>query len=181
MWADVATGFVGVLGVVLGVVVNEMLRRRNRIESYSARVFDRRLAIYEELSAKMVAARSVANDVMTNPIYSGEERHEIMSCVILDMAGFADKNALFIDSDLSAHCVAAFMGAEDVFEMPIGAEREEAKRAFWAMDANAQRMIREDSGVAEISKLFKKINKPTLSSPIIDRIRELRSASSKRA
>lgn len=177
MWGDVATGFVGVLGVLLGVAANEILRRKNRIEAYSARVFEKRLAIYEELSAKMVNARSIANDVMNNAGYTSKERHEIVSAIILDIAEFTDGNALYIDNELGTHCVATFMGAEDAFDIPDDAEREEVKRIIWDMDANAQRMIREDSGVAEINKLFKKLNRPSLTSPIIDRIREIRAAS----
>lgn len=174
MLADVATGLVGVLGVLVGVAANEVLRRNNRIESYSARVFDKRLAIYEELLTKMVEGREVADDVMCNAEYSRDERHALISVTILDIAKFIDDNALYLDQDLGAHCVATFMGAEDVYDVESEVERDEMRRGIRAMDISAQRMIREDSGVAEINKLFKKLNKPSLSSPVIDRIRELK-------
>ncbi len=35
-------------------------------------------------------------------------------------------------------------------------------------------MIAEDAGIAEINRLFKAINRPKLSGPVIDYMRELR-------
>jgi len=35
-------------------------------------------------------------------------------------------------------------------------------------------MILEDSGVIKVNRLFRDINRPTISSPVIERIRELR-------
>jgi xanthosine utilization system XapX-like protein len=42
------TALIGLLGVLVGISINEWLRKRNRIETYAARVFDKRLEIYEE-------------------------------------------------------------------------------------------------------------------------------------
>jgi hypothetical protein len=49
------------------------------------------------------------------------------------------------------------------------------------MKADAFRMIGEDSGVAQINKLFKSINRPKLTSSVIDRIQELRDEKKRQA
>lgn len=172
--AEAWTGVIGIGGVLVGLIANELLRRTRRIEAYTARVFDVRLAKYEELMGLLHAASEVASDVMENSDYSAEERHGLISAAIFLIAEFSDKNELYIDSDLAAHCVATFMGAEDIRDIENVDEQNEAKDVIRDMYKLARQMIREASGVAEIDKLFKKITKPNLSGPIIERIRYLR-------
>lgn len=161
-------------GIILGVFLNELLRRRSRIESFSSTVFERRLGIYEELFKKIQAAYQIATDLIENPAYSKEQRHDIVSDAILDIASFCDENDLFIDSDLVAHCTALLMGVEVIFHMTDEAEKQKAIHDFRDEYANTKRIIAEDSGVQQVNALFKSIAKPKLSSPIIDRINELR-------
>jgi hypothetical protein len=66
------------------------------------------------------------------------------------------------------------MGAEDVLSIPDPQQRELAEQEVRNMYVEAKRMIREESGVREIEKLFRRIHKPRLASPVIDRIRYLR-------
>lgn len=172
--AELWIGLIGIFGALLGVTVNELLRRRRRIETYSARVFDKRLATYEELIKRLQAGYEIAADVFENPDYSSEQRHELISVAIHNVASLMDENELYIDSDLAMHCVATFMGAEDVFDIQDIDERNTMKQDIRNMYMNARRMIREDSGIAEIDKHFKKITRPTLSSPVIDHIQYLR-------
>jgi hypothetical protein len=171
---DMWTALIGIFGVLLGAGLNELLRRNRRIESYTGRIFDKRLEKYEELMALLQTASEIATDVMENTEYTPEQRHELISAVILPIAQFTDDNELYIDPDLAPHCVATFMGAEDVLDHKDPKEREARRQDIRDMYANARRMIREDSGIAEIDKLFKKITKPRLSSPIIERIRYLK-------
>ena len=90
MW----TALIGIFGVVIGAGVNELLRRSRRIESYTGRVFDKRLEKYEHLMALMKAASVVAADVMKNTEYTPKQRHELISSVILPIAQFTDDNEL---------------------------------------------------------------------------------------
>ncbi len=170
MW----TALIGILGVLLGASLNELLRRKSRIEVYTVRVFDKRLEKYEELIALMKDASEVATDVMENPEYTPEQRHELILAAIWPIAQFTEDNELYIDPELAPHCVATFMGAEDIQSIKDPQEREERSQEIRDMYVNAKRMIREDSGITEIDKLFKKMTKPRLSSPIIERIRYLK-------
>jgi hypothetical protein len=171
---DIWTAVIAVFGVVLGAGLNELLRRNRRIESYSSPVFEKRLQKYEELMKLLHDASGVAHDVMENPKYTPEQRHALISAVILPIAEFTDQNELYIEPDLGAHCTATFMGAEDVQDIQDADEREKQAQSIRNMYMDAKRMIREDSGITEIEKLFKSMTKPKLSSPIIQRIRYLR-------
>ena len=66
------------------------------------------------------------------------------------------------------------MGAEEIRDTEDVDEQNETKKNIREMYGLARQMIREASGVAEIDKLFRKITKPKLSGPIIERIRYLR-------
>ena len=98
----------------------------------------------------------------------------MISSVLFPIAHFTDDNELYIDDEIGIHCVATFMGAEDVQEINDPKDREETRKHIMDMYSNAMRMIREDSGVSEIGKHFKKITKPHLSSPVIDEVRYLK-------
>lgn len=174
------TSLVGLAGVVLGVLLNEAIRRTRRIESFAPKLFEKRLERYEELLALIHAGYHIADDVMTNPAHSYEDRHNHIASAILKIANFADREELYIEPDLGAHCVATFMGAEDVLSIEDDRERAEAQRQILLMYKQARRMIREDAGVLRIEKLFRSIHNPRIASPVIDRIRYLRSTSASR-
>jgi hypothetical protein len=93
---------VGLAGVLLGAFLGEYFRRRNRIEIYSQKVFERRLEVYEELMKLVQAAYKAADEVMTNSELTEGERHSLMSATILPIAEYADHNALYIDSYVGA-------------------------------------------------------------------------------
>ena len=171
---DLWIAVIGILGVIIGAGLDELIRRRQRIELYTVKVFEKRMEKYEKLTDLLHDASEIANEVMENEDYSVKQRHDIISSVILPIANFVDENKLYIDSDIAAHCVATFMGAEDIMEMIDPAEREMGIKEVREMYVNAIRMIKEISGIAEIEKTFKVITKPKLTSPVIDRIRELR-------
>lgn len=161
------TSLIGLLGVMLGVLLNEGIRRSRRIETFSPKLFEKRLEKYEKLMALVQAGYEIASDVMTNPAHSNEERHSLISEAILAIAHLTDQEELYLDTDLSAHCVAAFMGAEDVLSITDLVERERAQQRVVEMYSEAKRMIREDSGIFEIenfSELFISHGFPVLSS-----------------
>lgn len=120
------------------------------------------------------AGYEVAADVMTNPTHSQEERHALISQAIHSIAQFTDQAALYVNPELGGHRVATFMGAEDVLLMGDPKEREEAEQDIRDMYNEAKRMIREDSGISEIEKLFRSIYKQQITSPVIGRTRYLR-------
>jgi hypothetical protein len=163
----------GIIGIILGVLLNEFLRRKNRREVYAIKIFEKRLAAYEGLAELIDEGSEIASDVVENTNLTGEQRNELISVAIGAIAKFVDRHRLYIDEELAVHCAALFMGVEDIQEAD-GEEREKRLKHYYYMRKEALRMIAEDSGVAELNKLFKAINRPRLDGPIIKRIRELR-------
>ena len=89
------------------------------------------------------------------------------------IARHGDRHRLYLDEELRGYCTAVFMGAEDILDAPE-ADREELRADMNKGVSEAYRMIAEDSGIAEVDKLFKAINRPRIDGPFIDRLRELR-------
>jgi len=163
----------GIVGALLGVLLNEFVRRRNRRELYAPKIFEKRLAAYESLAELIENGSRVANAVIENPDLTLEQRHDRIGAVVMSIAESMGKNQLYIDEELGAHCVALFMGVEDIYGAR-GEEREKLLKNYHALRRDALRMIREDSGVAEINRLFRTINRPRIGGPIVEAIRELR-------
>jgi len=104
------TALIGLAGVLLGILINEILRRQNRIESYAGRVFEKRLEIYEGLYHRVAALGPLASDLINNSTYSYEERHQIVSVGVHDVASWCDDNDMYINEELAVHCVPLFNG-----------------------------------------------------------------------
>ena len=163
----------GMAGIFVGSLLNEFLRRGRRVEKYSSGIFDKRLQAYETLMGLTHTGGDLAQEVIDSPKLTRDERHELISSAIAPIAAHVDRESLYIDEEVGVHCVALFMGVEDIHDA-LEPEREELARDFYKMRTETYRMIEEDSGVAEINKLFRSINRPRITSPVIERIRELR-------
>ncbi len=164
----------GALCVILGILINEQFRRISRIETYSSQIFEKRLLKYEELMKLMLDGFKTADYVMENIDLTEEKRHEMISTVVLSIAKFTDADTFFIDQDLGAHCVATFMGAEDIQKIQDDSKRKKEKQKIISSCNDAIRMIREDSGIADIDKFYKRMTRPKLNSPVIELIKKYR-------
>lgn len=163
----------GVLGTILGVLLNEFVRRKNRRELYAPKIFEKRLSAYESLAELIDSGSDAATQVIENPDLSAEQRHGLIAAVVMSIAKSVDKNRLYIDEELGAHCTALFMGVEDIHTAEPE-DREKLLKNYRHLRTEALRMIGEDSGVAEINKLFRTINRPKIGGPVVEAIRELR-------
>src|SRR6266540_3531009 len=90
---------IGLAGVLFGLFANELLRRRIRIESYSPIVFEKRLAVYEELYRRLRSAQQVVSEVIENTAATKEERHAMVSGAVLDIAGYCDEHELYLSEE----------------------------------------------------------------------------------
>src|SRR5713101_7603994 len=104
------------LGVILGRILNEYLRRARRLEEYSSDIFKKRLEAYEILMSLIHDGSELARDAIDDPNLSPEQRHELISSAIFAIAQHVERNVLYIDEELGNHCVALFMGTEDIHD-----------------------------------------------------------------
>lgn len=173
LFLTILAPILGILGVTIGVLLNEFMRRQNRREVYAPKVFERRLAVYEGLAELINSGSTLANQAMDDPDLKAEERRVLVSEAILPIAVYTDRYRLFIDEELRVHCTALFMGVEDIHDAPEG-ERAQLREDYRKMYIESYRMIAEDAGIEAINGLFKKINRPRIESPVIEYLRKLR-------
>ena len=63
-----------ILGVLLGILINEYFRRNARIEKYSDKIFEKRLEIYENFSKEISTANSVITELTNAEELSVEDK-----------------------------------------------------------------------------------------------------------
>lgn len=161
------TALIGFLGILLGIVLNEQLRRRNRIENYSTVVFERRLDLYEELFRRVLHYSEVATEVIENDDLTKEQRHGLVSDAIHEVAGFCDEHELYINEEIALHCTPILMGVEDIYYIEDKDEKKQEIKHFQDNLLAARRMIRKETGIADLDKLYRSIIKAKHSSPMI--------------
>jgi hypothetical protein len=166
------TALIGLLGVLLGIVLNEQLRRRNRIENYSTSVFDRRLDLYEELFRRVSKYSEVATEVIENDELTKEQRHELVSAALHEVAGFCDEHELYLNEELTVHCFPILAGVEEIHYIKDKDKRDLEIKGFRDNLLAAKRMIRKEAGIADLDKLYHSITKAKHSSPIIEYYRK---------
>lgn len=165
------TALVGLLGIVIGIFLNEIIRRRSRIESFAVQVFQRRLAVYEELYALVDRAQGFANKLFEDTDLDNKQRHAIWSAIVLEVAHFADANGLYLAEDVMLHCMMMLMGIEEIPELEDEKTRSAAKREFALNVKAAREMIAQESGMTEVNKLLRKIARPTHESDLVESAR----------
>ena len=163
---------IALAGVLIGILLNEHFRKRSRIETYSQRIFDKRLEVYEGLMAIIQESYNVASEVIENSELSKENRHTIISGAIVPLAKYTDDNALYLDSYIGAQATALLMGVEDIQDIEDKLEKESAISRFRADYKATKEIIIADSGVAEVNKHFEAISKSNPSTPIIEYIKK---------
>ncbi len=167
------TALIGFVGILLGIVLNEQLRRRNRIENYSTVVFERRLDLYEELFRRVCHYSEVATEVIENDDLTKEQRHGVVSCALHEVAGFCDEHDLYINDEIALHCMCIIVGIEDVYYIEDEDEKKQEIKHFQNNLLAAKRMIRKETGIADLDKLYRSIIKAKHSSPIIERYHKI--------
>ncbi|MFA6093895.1 MAG: hypothetical protein WCU88_10090 [Elusimicrobiota bacterium] len=167
------SALIGILGVLVGILLNEAIRRQRRIEDFGLRVFDKRLKIYEELYTRIDKTAEIAHIVIEEAGHSNEDRHAMMSEGILALTGFCDRNAMYLNEELALHAMATFVGAEDIFKMNPAAKKRALEKYREDVLA-AKRMVRKESGIMDIEKHFTSITQAKHSSPLIEYYRELK-------
>ena len=59
---------IGLVGLLIGGLLNEHYRRKSRIEKYSSQVFEKRINIYEGLMSEIKLASSIINELIENNV-----------------------------------------------------------------------------------------------------------------
>ncbi len=165
---------IGILGVIAGIFINEYVRRKNRIENYSQRIFDKRLEVYEGLMSQLDKAAKNINTLIETTEGSKEEKIQIAFEAGLEILEYAEKYQLYINNDIIFHIGATFVNPKEIFELESGKEKDYLVNHFREEVQEAKLMIKNESGIGAVEKLFQSIIKASHKSPVLDYYRELK-------
>lgn len=165
---------IGLVGLLIGLLINEHFRRSNRIENYSSRIFDKRLEIYEGLMRLVDEKSSLVSEVIESAELSKEDTHSICQPAGLEVMEYCDSNQLYINEEITVHIGATFVGIVDIIDSDDDEYKKTELQRFRLSVVSAKQMIKAESGIEELNQLFKKITKAKHTSPVIEYLRELK-------
>jgi hypothetical protein len=168
------TALIGLLGVVVGVFLNEFIRRQSRIESFAEQVFQRRLKVYEDLYILVDRAQGLAYQLLDDDVLDSEQRHAIWSGMVLEIARFGDGHGLYLSEEIMLHCMMMLMGIEEIPEIQNEEERSAAQGELSRNFKTAREMIAEESGMCEVNRVLGKIAKTAYESDLVENARRVR-------
>jgi hypothetical protein len=165
---------IAISSLLIGVALNEYVRRSNRIEGYAAAIFQKRIEVYEELWKKVNKGKTVAERVIDDPSFSHQQRHALISEIVLDLAEFCDEHSLYLNDEVTVHCCSLFMGVEDIQAEADPTKAKNLEEQFRTNYLATDNIIRSESGLKRIDKVFSTVTKVRYSSEIIDYYRKAR-------
>lgn len=173
------SSFVGILGMLVGILVNEYFKRKDREALFSEAIFQKKLKIYEELFAKMHNASKIGATITDEESLSKEKRHQIWSEVVLDVAGYTDKYELYINEEIAAHCMLTLIGIEDIYYLEKNKKKKEISKFHEGLK-EVSNLIKEETGIKRLEKFLKKINEPKIRSSYIEAFKEIKNKYNKK-
>ncbi|MCE5321683.1 hypothetical protein LLG46_00040 [bacterium] len=161
------SAWIGIIGVVIGLVINEFFRRSSRVEPYSQQLFAKRIEVYEDLFRITNNFSKVAAEVLENDDYTPEERKEIVDETVLAVAELCDQQAFYLDDRIVIQCVSALMGLEDIYYITDSNEKTHRTKQFYDNLTQTRQILKDCSGLSKIEELFQNIHGYRLDSEII--------------
>jgi hypothetical protein len=117
---------------LLGIGLNEWIRRSNRIETYAGAVYKERFDVYVNLWKIIRDGKPKADQIINDAALSAEARHKMVSVLVLKVAAFCDENSLYLNEDVTVHCCTVFMGVEEIADEPDTKKRDKKTLGFVA-------------------------------------------------
>ncbi|MBJ2177305.1 hypothetical protein JC795_03755 [Pseudomonas veronii] len=170
------SALIGIIGVIIGIIANELIRRKSRIENYAQKTFDKRLEIFNELYQRVSACGKVGQQLIADTELSLAERLEVVSGEVFEISDWCDLHGMYLEDEVTVHCVTLLMGLEDVQEMEDEEQRMERVNNFQEQLRYAKEMIKKESGIKDVNKSFTSMTKAKYSSPVIDYYRKQKKA-----
>lgn len=169
----IIAGSLGIAGTLLGVLITEYFKRKDRVSLYAEAVFKKKLDTYEVLYSQLQEAYGVADTLFFDKKMSVAKKKEIWETLSLKIADYCDKHSLYLNEDVVIHCIGSLVGVDDYLEMPEAKRTKELKK-YYEDRKTSYALIKEDSGLKRLDLFFKVVNKPKITSSLIEYMNELR-------
>jgi hypothetical protein len=168
------SAWLGLAGVLIGVLLGEYFHRNKRIEIYSQKVFDKRLSVHEELYTIFFEGGEIVSEVMTNTALNEVDRKALVSSVIHSLCTFMDANSFYLNEAIMVQVATAYMGAEDVLSYDDDLNIATAKENVYKSSKVTKEIILQESGVTEVFKHFSTVSKSKPDSAVIRYFRSIK-------
>jgi hypothetical protein len=165
---------VGILGILIGILLNEYLRRKNRIENYSQKIFEKRFEVYEKLYEMVRKAYLAINDYIIEESLPFEERFNGAYDEGAKVIHYCTENQFYLSEELVVLIGSAIVNTSTIFESDDEKVIEEETVRFRLDIRDIQVMILKESGIYEINKHFKSIGKVKYKGQVIDFYKKLK-------
>lgn len=185
---EIITLVLAPLSALGGVWLASYLGSKNRNENFIAKeIMLKKLEHYERLFSLMRTADEEVSHLydLAKKAKTKDELRKIPDTVFaagLAIAQYTDDNKLYLDEDVAIHVTATFLGPSDIYELDPSSKRyakkvKESEAHYREQYNQGIELIADYAGFKRLEKTYKKINKPTASSPLIDYANEVRNNS----
>lgn len=182
---EIITLVLAPLSALGGVWLSLYLGSKNRNENFIAKeIMLKKLEHYEQLFSLMRTADEEVTHLfdLARKAKTKDELTKIPDAVFragLAIAQYTDDHRLYLDEDVAIHITATFLGPSDVYELdPISKgyakKIKESETHYREQYNQGITLIADYAGFKRLEKTYKKINKPSVSSPLIDYANEIR-------
>lgn len=162
---------IGIGGIIFGVILNEVVRRNSRIESFNTQIFNERLEKFNELYMLLHKTYEEATQFLESfNKYSDEEWWEISNSLIFRLVTFGDESGFFISDELKVQCSSFYMGIEDVDTDTL----ESYHKVLQQNHRVTIEMVLNESGINRINKSMRGIIGYKHNSQVIKYYRKLK-------
>lgn len=159
----------GLIGVLLGVSINEFFRRKSRVELFTKEVFSKRLSVFEELYQLILDAERTSYE-LTN-----ENNKDFVNSTWTDtihkLAEFLDKNFLYLSDEVTVQCMTTLIGFDDRL---FSDAKEESIYEFRRSMKETKHLLRNASGIAATEKTLRNVAGISLSTDYIKYFEKLK-------
>lgn len=168
------SAIIGIVGILLGIILNEYFRHKNRIENYSQKIFENRFTVYEKLYELVYKAYTSINNYIVDETLPFEERFNGAYEEGMKVIQYCTKNQFFLSEELVVLIGSAIVNTSTIFESEDEKEIEDTTVRFRLDMRNIMIMILKESGIYEINKHFKSVGKVKYKGPVIDFYKKLK-------
>ncbi|MFA6981298.1 MAG: hypothetical protein WC209_18370 [Ignavibacteriaceae bacterium] len=167
------SAIIGILGLLLGIIFTELIRRRNRIENYSQKIFEKRFEVYEKLFQLVDSSYRNINDFIVNKSLPLEERFLGSYDEGMKVIKYCSDNRFYLSEEIVVLIGSAIVNTSTIFESNDENEIEEVAVQFRLDIREIETIIQKESGIREINKHFWSIGKVKYKGPVIDYYKKL--------
>lgn len=164
-------GLIALLGVVVGALLSEYLRRRARREEYSRVLFDKRFASYEVLWKKINLLHDHAAKLM-NDSRELKERLAEWDQAKSEIIDFVIDNMLYFSREIVVHLTSTFAAVDEILKAADSTKLNLVGQQYFKNLFQLRNMIRSESGADAARSVLRKIFRVRYRSEYLDVFRK---------